>query len=1572
MAPTNDLGLTRQDLIDHYIQEWSDEDAVYSENYPKDPDPTLGALQVNLYRMGDDQRDGAVKATFKGDGSTPLLYSNETSNYYLAVERLLWLDGIRGGVARAGTDEKPEDEMTLVVLKLVFQASSRDSKVSFAAMQLRFQSNEKGKGDDPEVVAWGPFNRPKTWNHSKAQRRVNTKTELRAGGGGAGQNLSGGVAREDETSWDQVDFDRGSSHQLTSKSKGTRNGALWMVTQNQLYNEGITQDMRVAVLIRRPQPREPYFVSLRLEAHTGTMSTLWSKGQHLLGLPGGEEIVWQAKPDRGSKAGCHAEGVHIAQSVDLSNLGALVRDPSDSTNLDPDWLNPPRDGLEMQKAAAASEPEAKTEPVGGAEAVSMSASGFGADVEMRWERPADATKGPAPSVSGPRPATSVPAAAAAGDEVLARGSARGLEAAIPIGLRPEAGLFMSTSPPPGVDNHGYHRLVSLEARAAQTEARLAAQDQLIFKLQQALASRSQVIATCLSPPHPRPNLFPAMPAAAGPIGSSAGSKGHDKLAMTKNRKPSAKQKDQSKISAAWATLNSVHKAPEKGTKQGKFRSLAKILMQAAVDLLKQDEDSAGDLEQYLEKNTKDSKMDDCVRWYLLMEAVKPEDSQDDGTMEARVQLSKMLIKPRPYLAFESPLDSDKSNKIYTFSCKDTTMHTHPERNTTPFHVAAKHGNAKVIEAMILRGLEFHKASPNTDYDKDKLSCRPKFPKGWSLVNILQQHDPKSMDTALMLAAKAKHGSVDTLKELLKVDGILFIENPAKKKKKVDRVFDLAIDLGLADVLDELLKNPALAKQLVTIESIKQAIQSLEESVDSVKSDEASPGHRGPRSRIVKSLICQADQSGTFNRRIVEMIIEEGSMAVFKGLPENFITTELRNCLLHLAVKYQSHDFVKLFIDVDSASVEREVVVFPRDEKRYPLWYNNHVREGAEFNGIGSGRPSDRVRADIRDTIVTTMIHMVTDMEQLSDIFYKSDEPMGDVCFDMSHINSASYRVSDVVDSMIRQNQSQKHLTYEKTLRYAEFPPLDMLVGERETFKESRHLKPRHTEVFKILKWLEKDKDVNTIIKLKVPDRLINPHDNKEMAACVDNFQVTVLEWRVLDLSISVLKKGTKDRIEELHLFSSGNRAVVSHWFSSEGLCSLPKLKLLFITVVEETCTLERCNAIINEISSQSKSLRESKTGLRIITDHAAWYPTPKLTDLSELANRISPKLAQLLKKLGSEVSGRGGGFKPTKVAILDNGILSIPPISHNASGDAGSGYGNETLGINGHGGATNRRDGSDPGGAAKEAEDSRSLWKRIKEGRSFVDADSKHSPWYFASNAHGTQMANLICAIDPFCEIYVARVAEDAFGITPKRVEKAIAWAVGKDVDIISMSFILEETTKELESQIDAASQKGIVMTCSTHDEGSRIDKAFPASLKGGTTSLLVLAACDVYGRILREAKEDTYDYLIRGKDVAAGVIPFLKSEDTITGSSVATALAAALCSLILTCNRLAHPVVTYEGGKGENSRYSLVTKHLTRMKSHENTKFILLEKFGKIEELGKTYDGTILAKRVLQESFEM
>jgi hypothetical protein len=70
------------------------------------------------------------------------------------------------------------------------------------------------------------------------------------------------------------------------------------------------------------------------------------------------------------------------------------------------------------------------------------------------------------------------------------------------------------------------------------------------------------------------------------------------------------------------------------------------------------------------------------------------------------------------------------------------------------------------------------------------------------------------------------------------------------------------------------------------------------------------------------------------------------------------------------------------------------------------------------------------------------------------------------------------------------------------------------------------------------------------------------------------------------------------------------------------------------------------------------------------------------------------------------------------------------------------------------------------------------IGRQIVDGQSFVYDGFSESPWWYASVPHGTQMASLLCSIDPCCELYVAKVG-DAIGpqvgsknapVTPERV----------------------------------------------------------------------------------------------------------------------------------------------------------------------------------------------------------
>jgi hypothetical protein len=62
-------------------------------------------------------------------------------------------------------------------------------------------------------------------------------------------------------------------------------------------------------------------------------------------------------------------------------------------------------------------------------------------------------------------------------------------------------------------------------------------------------------------------------------------------------------------------------------------------------------------------------------------------------------------------------------------------------------------------------------------------------------------------------------------------------------------------------------------------------------------------------------------------------------------------------------------------------------------------------------------------------------------------------------------------------------------------------------------------------------------------------------------------------------------------------------------------------------------------------------------------------------------------------------------------------------------------------------------------------------------GASFVHehGGSKESPWWLASDLHGSHIANIISQIDPCCDFYIAKVTETKKYLDPYRVVQVSA-----------------------------------------------------------------------------------------------------------------------------------------------------------------------------------------------------
>jgi len=68
------------------------------------------------------------------------------------------------------------------------------------------------------------------------------------------------------------------------------------------------------------------------------------------------------------------------------------------------------------------------------------------------------------------------------------------------------------------------------------------------------------------------------------------------------------------------------------------------------------------------------------------------------------------------------------------------------------------------------------------------------------------------------------------------------------------------------------------------------------------------------------------------------------------------------------------------------------------------------------------------------------------------------------------------------------------------------------------------------------------------------------------------------------------------------------------------------------------------------------------------------------------------------------------------------------------------------------------------------------LKKNIAKGVSYVTADSENGertlPWWMVADTHGTLMTSVIQTVNPFCQLYIARVGKGRKDILPTNAAK--------------------------------------------------------------------------------------------------------------------------------------------------------------------------------------------------------
>jgi subtilisin family serine protease len=238
----------------------------------------------------------------------------------------------------------------------------------------------------------------------------------------------------------------------------------------------------------------------------------------------------------------------------------------------------------------------------------------------------------------------------------------------------------------------------------------------------------------------------------------------------------------------------------------------------------------------------------------------------------------------------------------------------------------------------------------------------------------------------------------------------------------------------------------------------------------------------------------------------------------------------------------------------------------------------------------------------------------------------------------------------------------------------------------------------------------------------------------------------------------------------------------------------------------------------------------------------------------------------------------------------------------------------------------------------------------IIRGASFVPSGEGRSyPWFTASDPHGTYMASLILQVNPLCDLYIYRISAGSVKTSPithesvvevswplfspnypgarTRAEltskssdsetQAIEAAIADDVDIINASWSFDKDHQELRTAVRKATTEAFFSTTTTSPRApvlvfaAKSDEMFAGAVyPADYDNTISVGAATSRGRVGSESNKNA-DLIVLGEDMPAFGPAYYAASDSegqyserkkqrVTGSSVATALATGIASLLL------------------------------------------------------------------------
>ncbi|KAK9783757.1 putative Peptidase S8/S53 domain-containing protein [Seiridium cardinale] len=521
------------------------------------------------------------------------------------------------------------------------------------------------------------------------------------------------------------------------------------------------------------------------------------------------------------------------------------------------------------------------------------------------------------------------------------------------------------------------------------------------------------------------------------------------------------------------------------------------------------------------------------------------------------------------------------------------------------------------------------------------------------------------------------------------------------------------------------------------------------------------------------------------------------------------------------------------------------------------------------------------------------------------------------------LNGASPRLSEQLIT-----QGLRHLVLEDVLQYVAIPQLNFEEGRviSNGMHGQRPPKPDgsgRTALKLLFKWLRDEKKVNTILRIIVDDLEEPSHSDEAIESCLMDIKgVETWDWRKFDMSPDVIQTAAPDA-RVIHLYWSGNNAILRAWSEAEGIHRLEKLETVYLHSqqgLESRVRMQQYVAAFKRRISTKKNIQVIESKIRGSVQKNTGNGTDAVEDKYERDRWVTTmeRFAEFLQNAERNADPQVTLKYPVTVALIDDGV-----------------------------------DIND-----------QTIQCKVIGGRSFCHRDKEENlnqPYYVSRGGHGTAMASYICKICPNVRLYILRLDEyptesGKRHITAASAEKAVRAAVEKKVDIICMSWTIEKNDNnkqeiaELEYAIAEAAQKDVIMFCAATDQGAYSDRSYPAATRG-TKNIFKIGAAEASGTAMKWLGDSRLvDFIFPGHQVVKerSDDPSVKTYTALTGSSVSTALASGLAAVMLYCVQLSAMANSYGRSRPDLSKYE-------SLKNHERMKEAFLN-IGTTEESKKKY----------------